>query len=343
MNQIAGQLREALTSRLSALQPDQAWAGLADAGVIGLLAPENLGGMGLDLAEAAPVLEVLGDLCLPTAFLETAVIAAGLLTRLPGQASDALLRKIAEGGRIAVLGVDPGQSSLNAKALGDGRWRLDGEARLVLDALDADFILARGVDKDAASRFFAFEPGDAGVQARPVPTLDGRMAADLTLNGMQTIAVVDGEVDAALSAVRDEAVAALCVEAAALMARLVRDTIDYVKQREQFGQTLSSFQVVQHRLADMNIQARRARAIARQALSASDADRPRLASAAKVTVCRAGRFVGQNAVQLHGGMGMTAELPISRGFKRLTAIETQMGGADHHIRRFQRLRKSEAS
>ncbi len=129
------------------------------------------------------------------------------------------------------------------------------------------------------------------------------------------------------------------------MRRLVNDTVAYTKEREQFGQPLARFQVIQHRLVDMHMQAKRCGAIARRAMTALDADwreRGRLASAAKATAIEAGRFVGQQAVQLHGGMGMSEGLPIGRYFKRLTAIETELGSADDHRRRYARLAHADA-
>lgn len=319
------QLKNALLGRLSKAEPAEAWRELLAAGVLGLRAPEARGGLGLAFADAEPVLEALGELCLPTPFLETAIIAAGIMARTARQ--DALLAEIAQRGAVvAVAGLERADT-ISAVRNGDV-WRLRGEAKVVVDAPAARTLL---VATDAG--VFLVDPSAAGLSPRPVATIDGRMAADITFSDVKvwTPMAVD------LDLVRDEAVAALCVEAAGLMRRLVRDTVEYAKQRRQFGQALGQFQVVQHRLVDMNIHARRASAIARRAVAAIDGHpsaRARMVSAAKVTICRAGRFVGQNAVQLHGGMGMTEELPIGRCFKRLTVIEGQLGGADHHLLRF---------
>lgn len=340
MSELQAQLREALVARLSQTEPGAAWAGLCEAGVVGLRTPESLGGLGLGVAEAAPVFDVLGELCLATPYLETAVIAAGLLTRLRGEAGDALLRRIAEGARVAVFGLDPQPLGAVRAERAQGAWRLSGQARIVLDALDAEALIVLASDADGAPRLFLLGSGAPGLTKRAVPTLDGRMAADLSFAAAEAEALA-GDSAAAAAIVRDEALACVCIEAAALMQRLARDTNAYVKQREQFGQALGAFQVVQHRLVDMHIHARRAAAIARRAVAALSGDaraRQRAVSAAKVTICRAGRFVGQNAVQLHGGMGMTAELPVSACFKRLTVIEAELGGADYHLRRFQKLR-----
>jgi len=325
MNFDHAQLKDALLGRLANTASTDVWRALHAAGVTGLRVPEAQGGSGLAFADAEPVLEVLGELCLPTPFLETAIIAAGLMAR--AKTPDGLLAEIAQAGAVvAVAGLESADA---VSAVGaDGAWRLLGEAKIVVEALKAQALL---VATDAG--VFVVDPAAAGVSQRPVATIDGRMASDVTFAGVEVSAPITADLDL----VRDEAVAALCVEAAGLMRRLVRDTVEYVKQREQFGQRLGQFQVVQHRLVDMNIQARRATAIARRAVAAIDSDpavRARLASAAKVTICRAGRFVGQNAVQLHGGMGMTEELPVGRCFKRLTVIEGQLGQADHHLQRF---------
>lgn len=319
------QLKDALLGRLSTVNSGEAWRELHAAGVTGLRVPEGQGGLGLAFADAEPVLEVLGELCLPTPFLETSVIAAGLLEG--AETSHALLDEMARSGAIVAVAGLEGADAISAVAGSDG-WRLNGEAKVVVDALAARALL---VITDVG--VFQVDPSAVGISTRPVATIDGRMAADITFVDVAGSSPLQSD----LNRVRDESVAALCIEAAGLMRRLVRDTVEYAKQRQQFGQPLAQFQVVQHRLVDMNIQARRATAIARRAVAAIDghaAARARLVSAAKVTICRAGRFVGQNAVQLHGGMGMTEELPIGRCFKRLTVIEGQLGGVDHHLQRF---------
>lgn len=323
------QLKDALQGRLASLGSEEAWSELHAAGVTGLRIPEARGGLSLAFADAEPVLEALGELCLPTPFLETGIIAASLLAGSPTSEGDALLSEMAQNGAVVAVAGLEATDAISATLDGDV-WRLRGEAKVVVEALSARALL---VVADAG--VFLIRPGVAGLSMRAVATIDGRMAADVTFAGVEVASPVAPARD--LDRVRDEAVAALCVEAAGLMRRLVRDTVEYAKQRQQFGQALGQFQVVQHRLVDMNIQARRAGAIARRAVAAIGGDpvaRARMVSAAKVTICRAGRFVGQNAVQLHGGMGMTEELPVGRCFKRLTVIEGQLGGADQHLMRF---------
>jgi alkylation response protein AidB-like acyl-CoA dehydrogenase len=235
---------------------------------------------------------------------------------------------------VAVAGLEPALVSGVTAAPSGENWRLSGRLMIVNGGMDADALLVLAQVADETALFVLEEGWQA--RRRAVPTIDGRMAADITLDAALAVRI-PGAVEAALAVTRDEATAAICIEAAALCRRLVADTVDYAKQRQQFGQALASFQVVRHRLVDMNIQARRTTAIARRAiaaLEAGEAERVRAVSAAKVTICRAGRRVGQDAVQLHGGMGMTEELPIGRMFKRLTVIESELGSADHHLDRF---------
>ncbi|CAN5208937.1 acyl-CoA dehydrogenase family protein [soil metagenome] len=334
MSQEHKQLRQALFRRLSGCEQSQAWAALREAGVLGLRAPESLGGLGLAAAELEPVFDVLGELCLPTAYLETAVVATGLLSRLGGPAGEAVLARIVDGERVAVVGVEPALSAGVVAAAVGASWRLSGRAALVIGGLDAATLLVLADVEGAPGLFLADDAWRAA--RRAVATLDGRMAADIVLDGVEARRI-PGDVAAALAATRDEATAAICVEAAALCRRLVADTVAYAKHREQFGQPLSGFQVVRHRLVDMHIQARRLSAIARRAmaaLGAGEVERARAVSAAKVTACRVARAVGQDAVQLHGGMGMTEELAVGRMFKRLTVIESELGSADFHLRRF---------
>lgn len=333
------QLRDALLGRLSAAPRDGAWQALVDAGVAGFRILESLGGLALSAAEAEPVMDALGDLCLGAPFLETSVIAAGLLQHAGSPASHSVLREIAAGDAIvAVGGVEEGLAPADVTAVREGgAWMLRGDLRVVIDAPSAQYLLvpARSGDQIAIFIVGAQTPGLA---FRPVPTIDGRMAADISLAGVFAPETMKFNPPSHVSArVLDEATAAICIEAAALMRRLVRDTVAYAKTREQFGQAIGTFQVVQHRLVDMQIETRRAAAISRRAIAALDAphaERARAISAAKVTVAKAGRFVGQNAVQLHGGMGMTEELGVGRYFKRLTVIEAQLGGVNRHLRRF---------
>jgi alkylation response protein AidB-like acyl-CoA dehydrogenase len=230
------QLKNALLGRLSATIPADVWRELHAAGVTGLRVPDAQGGLGLAFADAEPVLEALGELCLGAPFLETGVVAAGLLARSPTPEGDVVLGEMARAGAVVAVAGLEAADAISALPEEDG-WRLRGVARIVVDALSARALL---VVADAG--VFLIDPGAAGLSMRPVATIDGRMAADVTFADVEAsspVAPVGG-----LDLARDEAVAALCVEAAGLMRRLVRDTVAYAKQREQFGQPLGAFQVV---------------------------------------------------------------------------------------------------
>jgi alkylation response protein AidB-like acyl-CoA dehydrogenase len=334
------QIRDALMRRLSAAPAGAVWRAFVEAGVAGYRVCEELGGLGLPVAECEPVMEAIGERCVGAPFLETSIVAAGLLSQARSPAADGILRAMASGEAIVAIGgleQGLGPNRVTAVRGAGGDWRLQGRISLVLDAMAASFILVPAHTGNSPG-VFILEAGSAGMAMRAVPTIDGRMAADITFSSAPVATGLQIDVTRdRLDAVLDEATAAVCVEGAALMRSLTRDTVEYARTRQQFGQPIGSFQAVQHRLVDMNIQTRRAAAISHRAilaLTAPQTERRRAVSAAKVTVAKAGRFVGQNAVQLHGGMGMTEELWIGRGFKRLTVIEAQLGGVDHHLRRF---------
>lgn len=336
MSDHASQLTDSLRRGLSHGTFDP-WRVLHDAGVTGMRVPEELGGLGLPITEAAAVFDMLGELRIAAPFLETSILSAGLLNRCRTSDGDAVLRSIAgEGGRVAVAGLDRAlRAGVSAAPTAEG-WRLDGDVKLVLDDGNAPWLLVVARTESGHWALLLVRRDADGMVARSYPTIDGRVASDFRFLRADAVLLSADAADA-LAAAEDEAATFLAVEAASLMRRLVQDTVAYAKQREQFGQTIGRFQVVQHRLVDMQIQARRARAISARAVSALDGpwrERGRLAAAAKATAAEAGRFVGQQAVQLHGGMGMTEELAIGRYFKRLTALETEFGSRDHHLRRF---------
>jgi alkylation response protein AidB-like acyl-CoA dehydrogenase len=180
-----------------------------------------------------------------------------------------------------------------------------------------------------------------GVRMRSYPTIDGRRAADVTFDGvrLQADALIGAEGEAGETIERgiDEAIAATSAEAVGLLSKLHDDTLEYAKQRRQFGQAIGRFQVLQHRLVDMCMEielARSAAYLATLRLCAPAQERARAASAAKVTINKACRMVGQSAIQIHGGMGMTDELAVSHAFRRATAIELELGTTDVHLARY---------
>ncbi|MEO8925819.1 MAG: acyl-CoA dehydrogenase family protein, partial [Caulobacteraceae bacterium] len=196
---------------------------------------------------------------------------------------------------------------------------------------------------------FLIDRNAKGVSARDYPTVDGRRASEIVFEGVTlgADALIGGEGDALplIERVVDEAIAATCAEACGVLRKLHEGTLDYTRQRRQFGAPIASFQVLQHRMVDMFMQVEQAVSMTYMAhvkLGEATAERAKAASAAKVQIGRACRFVGQNAIQLHGGMGMTEEMAIGHYFKRATMIEGQFGSVDHHLRRYEALSFGEA-
>ena len=326
---------------------EQVWQGLAELGVLSIGLPEAQGGFGGGL-EMLAAMEELGRALAPEPVAETLFQAAPLLAR-GGHAE--LVEGIAAGTvRFAVaVGEEGMRDDLSAIALNAARtangWRLDGTKCVVIAAPWATHLLVAartaGQAGEGQGLSLFVVPADApGLTMTPYRMLDERRAADVHFAGVElgagALVGAEGQGLALLEEWRDRAIAAAAAEACGVIERLLDDTVAYAKQREQFGQKIGSFQVLQHRMVDMVLElelARSAAMLACQSLDGDAAQRSAAASAAKVTVARACRFAGQNAVQLHGGMGMTDELAIGHYFKRATVIEHQFGSAGWHLAR----------
>ena len=328
------------------------WSALAnELGVLGMTISEAHGGLGGGAVEQMILMEEAGRALLLEPVSETVFQAGWLLEQAGGALAGQLLGQIAGGAvKLAVALGEPAMrydlADISTRAVRDGTgWRLDGVKAMVMAAPWADRLIVaartagQAGDADGLS-LFVVDPSAPGVTLHPYPTIDGRHAADIEFAGvaLPTEALVgpEGGALALLEAVRDRAIAAQAAEAAGLLDKLLADTVEYTKQRQQFGQPISSFQVLQHRMVDMYMQVemvRSAAVLAALKLDGDPAERAKAASAAKVTVANACRFIGQNAVQLHGGMGMTDELPIGHYFKRATLIEAEHGTAEWHLAR----------
>ena len=332
-------------------QPD-IWRGLADElGILGAAFPESVGGIGGGPVEIMVIAEELGRALAIEPFIDTVVVAGGLLQRADHPAAAALLERIAEGSAIVALAsTEPGgERTVSTTAVRDGdEWVLTGEKIVVTAAPLATHLLvtARTSDEDQGISLFLaeFDPAapPAGVEVHSYRTIDDRRAADLTLNQLRlpADALLAADATASLAQARDEGAAAVCAEAVGAMRKVLSDTVEYCKQRQQFGQPIGTFQVLQHRMVDMYMEVEQAVAAVYLAVLNLDAEphaRARAVSAAKTTIGRAARFLGQNAVQLHGGMGMTEELAIGHYFKRLTALQYEFGSTDQHRARYAKL------
>ncbi len=313
------------------------WRGFAEElGILGATFPEEIGGIGGGPTELMIISEALGQALVIEPYVGTVVLAGGLLARIDGEASEALLTSIAEGSAVMTLA---GGADLTASRDGDG-WVLSGSAEVVADAPLATHLLVAAPTSSGVALFctdFDAEAPPAGLAVHAYRTIDDRRAADLVFDGVRLGEPLAGDTAAALDRARDEATAAVCAEAVGCMRKVLGDTVEYCKQRQQFGQPIGGFQVLQHRMVDMYMEVEQAVAAVYLAilnLQAEPCVRARAVSAAKATVGRAARFVGQNAVQLHGGMGMTEELAIGHYFKRLTAVQYEFGSTDCHLARY---------
>ena len=332
------------------------WRQYAELGLLGLPFAERYGGSGGGPIETMIAMEAFGRALALEPFLATVVLGGGFL-RHGGTAEQcaALIPRIADGSLTLAFAHTERQSRYNladisTKAVRDGTgWVLDGEKGVVLhgDTADQLIVTARSGggrrDRDGVGVFIV-DAKDAGVSRRGYPTQDGLRAAEITLAGVRVGPEgVIGEPGAALPLVErvaDEAIAALCAEAVGAMAVMHELTVDYLKTRRQFGREIGSFQVLQHRAVDMLVALEQARSMAMFATMMTadeNADERRsAASAAKVQIGRSGRLVGQQAIQLHGGIGMTMEYKVGHYFKRVTMIDAMFGDTGHHLRELAR-------
>ena len=330
----------------------QAPAGsLADLGLFALNVPENHGGTGGGAVEALVVMEALGRGLVREAYLDTGVIAARLIAAhgTPAQ-QDRFLGPIARGElRFAFAAFEP-QSRWDlhdvrtrAARSGDG-WKIDGAKSVVPHGDSADWLIVTartwpGANAAEGLTLFLVDAKAPGVTVEGFPTIDGRRCADIRFDGVQLDAsCIVGPTDQGLALAEwalDQGLAALAAEAVGCMDRLTELTCEHLATRKQFGVAIGTFQSLQHRAADMRIAVEQARALALAAaahVQGSDrALRRKAVSAAKAMAGRSGRFVGQQATQLHGGMGMTDEMASGHYFKRLTAIDMTWGNAEHHV------------
>jgi alkylation response protein AidB-like acyl-CoA dehydrogenase len=226
-------------------------------------------------------------------------------------------------------------------------WVMRGSKIVAMSAPIATHLLVTARTSSGLSLFIAeTDSAPTGIEIHSYRTVDDRRAADLVFDGLRLPASAllgqEGQAWPSLAQARDEGAAAICSEAVGCMRKVLADTVEYCKQRQQFGQPIGSFQVLQHRMVDMYMELEQAVAAVYLAVLNLEAEpdaRARAVSAAKATIGRAARFIGQQAVQLHGGMGMTEELAIGHYFKRLTALQYEFGSTDYHLARYAEMTK----
>ena len=329
-------------------QPD-IWRAFADElGILGATLPEDVGGIGGGPVELMVITEALGHALVIEPYVDSVVVAGGLLERAGGERATSLLEKVVAGTAIVALAAGESESgdrwqdvATTAERDGDG-WILHGRKAVATAAPLATHLLVTATTPAGLSLFLVdLESVGGGLSLTGYRTIDDRRAADLVLDGLRLPAGAllgeDGQAWPSLEQARDEGATAICSEAVGCMRKVLADTVEYCKQRQQFGVPIGSFQVLQHRMVDMHIELEQASAAVLLAvlhLTDDPVVRARSVSAAKATVGRAARFIGQQSVQLHGGMGMTEELAIGHYFKRLTAMQYEFGTTDHHIGRY---------
>jgi pimeloyl-CoA dehydrogenase small subunit len=329
------------------------WSKLAEQGLLGLPFAEEDGGFGAGAVETMIVMEALGKALVVEPYLATVVLGGGFLRR-GGSAEQkaAYIPGIIDGSKTLAFAqleknsrYDVGDVTTSAKKTANG-WTIDGEKFVVLNGDSADTLIVSartsGGQRDRGGIGLFLVPANAkGVSIKGYPTQDGLHAADISFTAVEVGAdAAIGDPANALPLIEtvvDDARIALCAEAVGEMDESLNRTVEYLKTRKQFGVAIGSFQVLQHRAADMFVAVEQARSMAMFATMASDfedaGERAKAVSAAKVQIGKSLKFVGEQSIQLHGGIGMTMEASIGHYFKRLTMIENTFGDVDYHLRR----------
>jgi pimeloyl-CoA dehydrogenase small subunit len=328
------------------------WAQFAELGL--LMAPfsEEDGGLGGGPIDAMVVMEEFGKGLVVEPYVPSVVCGGGFLKRGNDAQKEEYLSGVMSGETIfAFAYAEPrgryNLADLETTAKKDGAgFVLNGHKAVVIGAPWAThFIVTARTSGDRRDSkgvsVFVVAKDAQGVSTRDYPTVDGRRASEVYFENVSVGAEsVIGEVDNGLpliEIVTDEAIAAICAEACGAMKVAHTMTVEYSRQRKQFGVPIGKFQVLQHRMVDMFMEHEQSISMTYMATLKIDEDevtRKKAASAAKVRIGQAGRFVGQEAIQIHGGMGMTDELAVGHYFKRLTMIDSEFGNVDHHLKRY---------
>ncbi|MFN2461127.1 MAG: acyl-CoA dehydrogenase family protein [Candidatus Velthaea sp.] len=320
------------------------WAAFANLGWLGIGAPEELGGFG-GATETLILMEAFGRGLVRAPYVPQVVVAGAILAA--AGRNDALERLVEGAERWTVAydeaqaNGDPAAAETNAARDGDA-FTLRGTKMRVFGAPTAQSLIVSARTGDEIT-LFAVPVNAAGVTVTPYDSEDGHDVAGVQFNGVR----VDAESmlgplgggSGLLEPALDRGIAALCAEGVGLMSAMLEMTVAYTKQRQQFGVPIASFQALQHRMAEMFIELELARSMAYVAAmtlqdAAGEPARRRGISGAKVQIAKSGRFIGQNAIQLHGGIGMSEEYKVGHYFKRMTMVERLYGGAAYHLERY---------
>jgi alkylation response protein AidB-like acyl-CoA dehydrogenase len=329
------------------------WEKFAELGLLAAPFSEEVGGLGGGPLSTMIIMHEFGRHLVVEPFVETVVLAGGLLEHTGSEEQKkGLVPDIIAGTKIwALAWTEKGSrfdlANVVTTARREGKdYLLNGEKTAVIGAPWADYlIISARTSGDRHDRggvsLFVVDRRAADLDLQSFKTIDGRRAAEISLRGVRgELLGREGEGVAALEACRDRAIGALCAEAVGAMGELNSATLEYAKTRKQFGTTIGSFQVLQHRMVDMFIAHQEALSLMQHlnlSLGAGDAGLSRLASGAKSKVGYTGKFIADQAVQLHGGMGMTDELNVGHYFKRISSINIQFGDPAFHVLRFAQL------
>ena len=330
------------------------WQTFAELGWLGVPFSENHGGFGGGAVETMLMMEEFGKGLVVEPYLATVVACGSALNGFGSEdQKSSFIPEIIDGSKLWALAFAEPQGRFNLADLtttataSNGSYLLSGHKSVVINGPNANFFIVSvrtsGEQRDETGISLFIIPSDAkGLSKRDYPTVDGQRASELILDNVeldeasrlgeegQGLNILQQAIDFATLAIGSEAVG--CMEV------LYKDTVEYCKNREQFGQPIGKFQVLQHRMVDMFMEHEQSKSLMFMAAMRWDegygAEAQKAVSAFKVQVGKSGKFVGQSAVQLHGGMGMTDELNIGHYFKRLTIIDTMFGNVDHHLKRF---------
>ena len=343
----------------SGFLPEQ-WSQFAALGWLAAPFCEEDGGLGGSPTDIAVIADELGKGLYVGPFISGIIFAGGVLAKVASRAQkEQWLTPLMAGEQILAFGYAEPQGRYDlanvttSATVTESGFRLSGHKAVVLYGAQADHIIvsARTAGNQSDQHgisLFVVSPSAQGVRLRPYVTVDGQRACELHLDEVNLtqdcLLGIKDEAYPAIDYAADLASLTLCAEAVGCMQVLYEDTLAYMKQREQFGAKLGSFQALQHRMVDVYMSYEESRSITYAAAAgfsgADDIARRRLVSVTKAHIGKAGRHVGQEAVQLHGGMGMTDELRIGHYFKRLTTINTMFGDVAHHLKRFRQLDKA---
>jgi pimeloyl-CoA dehydrogenase small subunit len=328
------------------------WRQYAEMGLLALPFDERHGGLSGTPVETMIVMEQLGRAITLEPYLATVVLAGGVLRHAGSDGQNGrIIGKIIEGTWTLALAHEEAAAhgdlayvETTARLTG-GTWRLDGEKSFALHGGSANAIIVSArvggtspTDRDGIGLFLV-DPDDPGVRIDDYPLHDGQRAAAVRLSSATVaqgdVIGVPGKAFPVLERVYQEAIAAICAEAVGVMAELHEMTVAYLKQRRQFGVPIGNFQALQHRAADMYIALEQAKSMAifatMMSAHSNDSARALAVSAAKVQIGRSGRWIGEQAMQLHGGIAMAMEFKAGHYFKKLTMLDQFLGDADHHL------------